>query len=238
MKSLESFLSGFRLKNIIPSVAQLLLAVLILPVLCFILKLLAPDGGWQFISRLVDEVGIMETWFSLTGDYVRSLGAALTTEGYIAAVISPLPQIMLEEALMGMCIYLLKTIGTMLFIRGVPVLQTVLGVFLGCITIRAAAVDESGMYTIAAIAFLIVANIVLTIFTAGGQPLQKVLSVFLGIGLSVATAGMGAAYIAALAQIANGYVTDIKVCFALIGFTLCPLLIVLLADYFLLAVKK
>ncbi len=238
MKSMESFLSGFRLKNLIPSVAQLLLAVLILPVLCFILKLLVPDGGWQFLSNLVDEVGIMETWFSLTGDYIHSLGTAPTTEGYLAAVVSPVPQIMLEEALMGMCIYLLKTVGTMLYLRGVPVLQTILGVFLGCIVIRAAAVDESGMYTVATIAFLIVANIVLTIFTASGQPLQKVLSVALGISLSVIIAGMGAAYIAALTQIANGCVADLKLCFALIGATLCPLLIVLLVDYFLLAVKK
>lgn len=86
--------------------------------------------------------------------------------------------------------------GTLLFIRGVPILQTIIGVILGAITLQA--MQGSTAYALYAAAFMVIANIVLTIFVATGQIVKKILSVFLGLGLQCLLAGFAAGYIALL----------------------------------------
>ncbi len=234
MRFIFSIFGGF--KNLIATVAQILLAILVLPALSVILKLLMPEGAVAFLWNLLQEVPFMDVWLGIVTDFSASASQTILPASYLEMVLSPVRNAMAEACVIGMCIYMCKTVGTMIYIRGVPVLQTVFGVFLGCIVLRAMQGDMT--YSIMAIGFMVIANIVLTILAASGQVLQKVLGIFLGLGLQSVIAGLAAAYVAALTLILRGYVSSFFVAVGLVGGTSLPLLIVLLLDYFLLTPKK
>ena len=235
MKFILSMFGGF--KNLIATIAQIILAILTLPLLCIILRFLLPDKAGTFVLNILGEVPLFEVWLDMVAGFAGHADMAVNYTNYFEAVLAPVGETMGEAILIGMCIYLCKTLGTMLYVRGVPVLQTIIGVFLGCITLGAMGSGDI-RYIIMASGFLIIVNIILTIFAASGQPVKKVLGIFLGLGLQSAVAGMASAYIAALTLILQGAVTQLTVMIGLIGMTVCPLLILLLIDYYFLTPKK
>ncbi len=235
MRSVVSFFGGF--KNLIASVAQILIAIILLPFICFILKLILPANGISFILNLLQEIPFLDVWFDMVQKFAEAPKDGVLVQNYLQAVIQPALDGAFEALIIGMCVYACKTIGTMLYIRGVPVIQTVAGVFLGCITIKAIGVGDT-YYSIFAIGFLVILNIVLTLLAAHGQVLQKVLGIFIGIGCQSILAGLAAAYVAALCLIINGWANSLGAAVGLIGVTVCPLLIFLLIDYFILTPKK
>ena len=123
-------------------------------------------------------------------------GALPSYSEYLLYTVEQVEKASVETAVIGMCVYMCVQVGTLLFIRGVPILQTIIGVILGAITLEA--MQGSTAYALYAAAFMVIANIVLTIFVATGQIVKKILSVFLGLGLQCLLAGFAAGYIALL----------------------------------------
>ncbi|MDD2956305.1 MAG: hypothetical protein PHD67_08325, partial [Oscillospiraceae bacterium] len=224
------------LKNVIASVAQIVLAVLLLPGLCFLYHLIVPDDNGNILLNLFAQVPVLENWLEVLSGALLSTGAPIDVATYAEMVIDPVGQAIADSAVLGMCIYACKTIGTMIYIRGIPVLQTVVGVIVGCITCKA--MDGDFGYTLMAVLFLMLLNVVLTILCAHGQVLIKIAGIAMGLGYQMLVAGAGASYAAALALVMHGAVDSLAMAVALLLVPLCALLILLLVDYLFLTPKK
>lgn len=189
---------AFTVKNLIWTGAQIALAVLLLPFAAILVHMILPDDTLTVVLNGVQEIPMVGQMLSMLGTLSAELegGALPPVSEYLLYTVEQVEKASVETAVIGMCVYMCVQIGTLLFIRGVPVLQTIIGVILGAITLQA--MQGSTAYALYAAAFMVIANIVLTIFVATGQVVKKILSVFLGLGLQCLLAGFAAGYVALL----------------------------------------
>lgn len=188
---------AFTVKNLIWTGAQIALAVL-LPFAAILVHMILPDDALTVVLNGVQEIPMVGQMLSMLGTLEAELegGALPSVSEYLLYTVEQVEKASVETAVIGMCVYMCVQIGTLLFIRGVPVLQTIIGVILGAITLQA--MQGSTAYALYAAAFMVIANVVLTIFVATGQVVKKILSVFLGLGLQCLLAGFAAGYVALL----------------------------------------
>lgn len=185
---------AFTVKNLIWTGAQIALAVILLPFVAILIHLILPDGMLTIVINSIQEIPVIGQMLSMLGTLEAELegGALPSVSEYLLYTVEQVEKASVETAVIGMCVYMCVQVGTLLFIRGVPILQTILG----AITLEA--MQGSTAYALYAAAFMVIANIVLTIFVATGQIVKKILSVFLGLGLQCLLAGFAAGYVALL----------------------------------------
>lgn len=227
----------FRSRRLIMgSICQILLGILIFPLLCLILAWLSPDKGASFILNIFSGIELFEIW----PDVVVSMAQGANFDNvvnYLDVLNIAVGGTVIETTVIGLSIFLCKNIGGALHVRGIPVLQTLLGSFLGCIISKAIDVSSLG-YLLLSLTFLLLANYVVLIIFFRGQTIKKILSGLIGPGVSVMIAGMAAAFVTANLLILKGQVHSFGTGMALILGTFTPLLALLLVDYFLLTPKK
>lgn len=189
---------AFTVKNLIWTGAQIALAVILLPFVAILIHLILPDGMLTIVINSIQEIPVIGQMLAMLGTLEAELegGALPSVSEYLLYTVEQVEKASVETAVIGMCVYMCVQVGTLLFIRGVPILQTIIGVILGAITLEA--MHGSMDYAILAMTFMMIANIVLTMFVATGQIVKKILSVFLGIAMQSILAGFAAGYIALL----------------------------------------
>lgn len=189
---------AFTVKNLIWTGAQIALAVILLPFVAILIHLILPDGMLTIVINGIQEIPVIGQMLAMLGTLSAELegGALPPVSEYLYYTFVQVETAVVESCVIGMCIYMCVQVGTLLFIRGVPILQTIIGVILGAITLEA--MHGSMDYAILAMTFMMIANIVLTMFVAMGQIVKKILSVFLGIAMQSILAGFAAGYIALL----------------------------------------
>lgn len=189
---------AFTVKNLIWTGAQIALAVILLPFVAILIHLILPDGMLTIVINSIQEIPVIGQMLAMLGTLSAELegGALPPVSEYLYYTFVQVEAAVVESCVIGMCIYMCVQVGTLLFIRGVPILQTIIGVILGAITLEA--MHGSMDYAILAMTFMMIANIVLTMFVAMGQIVKKILSVFLGIAMQSILAGFAAGYIALL----------------------------------------
>lgn len=189
---------AFTVKNLIWTGAQIALAVILLPFVAILIHLILPDGMLAIVINSIQEIPVIGQMLAMLGTLSAELegGALPPVSEYLYYTFVQVETAVVESCVIGMCIYMCVQVGTLLFIRGVPILQTIIGVILGAITLEA--MHGSMDYAILAMTFMMIANIVLTMFVALGQIVKKILSVFLGIAMQSILAGFAAGYIALL----------------------------------------
>lgn len=189
---------AFTVKNLIWTGAQIALAVILLPFVAILIHLILPDGMLTVVLNSIQEIPVIGQMLAMLGTLSAELegGALPPVSEYLYYTFVQVETAVVESCVIGMCIYMCVQVGTLLFIRGVPILQTIIGVILGAITLEA--MHGSMDYAILAMTFMMIANIVLTMFVATGQIVKKILSVFLGIAMQSILAGFAAGYIALL----------------------------------------
>lgn len=189
---------AFTVKNLIWTGAQIALAVILLPLVAILIHLILPDGMLTIVINSIQEIPVIGQMLAMLGTLSAELegGALPPVSEYLYYTFVQVETAVVESCVIGMCIYMCVQVGTLLFIRGVPILQTIIGVILGAITLEA--MHGSMDYAILAMTFMMIANIVLTMFVATGQIVKKILSVFLGIAMQSILAGFAAGYIALL----------------------------------------
>ncbi len=189
---------AFTVKNLIWTGAQIALAVILLPFVAILIHLILPDGMLMIVINSIQEIPVIGQMLAMLGTLSAELegGALPPVSEYLYYTFVQVETAVVESCVIGMCIYMCVQVGTLLFIRGVPILQTIIGVILGAITLEA--MHGSMDYAILAMTFMMIANIVLTMFVAMGQIVKKILSVFLGIAMQSILAGFAAGYIALL----------------------------------------
>lgn len=189
---------AFTVKNLIWTGAQIALAVILLPFVAILIHLILPDGMLTIVINSIQEIPVIGQMLAMLGTLSAELegGALPPVSEYLYYTFVQVETAVVESCVIGMCIYMCVQVGTLLFIRGVPILQTIIGVILGAITLEA--MHGSMDYAILAMTFMMIANIVLTMFVSTGQIVKKILSVFLGIAMQSILAGFAAGYIALL----------------------------------------
>lgn len=189
---------AFTVKNLIWTGAQIALAVILLPFVAILIHLILPDGMLTIVINSIQEIPVIGQMLAMLGTLSAEMegGALPPVSEYLYYTFVQVETAVVESCVIGMCIYMCVQVGTLLFIRGVPILQTIIGVILGAITLEA--MHGSMDYAILAMTFMMIANIVLTMFVATGQIVKKILSVFLGIAMQSILAGFAAGYIALL----------------------------------------
>lgn len=189
---------AFTVKNLIWAGAQIALAVILLPFVAILIHLILPDGMLTIVINSIQEIPVIGQMLAMLGTLSAELegGVLPPVSEYLYYTFVQVETAVVESCVIGMCIYMCVQVGTLLFIRGVPILQTIIGVILGAITLEA--MHGSMDYAILAMTFMMIANIVLTMFVAMGQIVKKILSVFLGIAMQSILAGFAAGYIALL----------------------------------------
>lgn len=217
------------------NVAQILLLVILLPFLCILLKAFFPQDAIQFIWNLLDEIPFLGKLF----DEVQNVLTASRNPGmlsYLEGVLEIVGAFAMESLVLGMCVYLMKTIGTMLSIRGIPILQTILGIFLGCFILRYLDTQEIQPYYFACI--LIILNVLLTCFATIDLLWKKLVAIFIGLGFESIVVGFGSAYLSVLVLIFSGRITDPAAAVNAVLLTVVPLILTLIIDYLLFSPGK
>lgn len=228
MKRIIRVFGGY--KQFMGTVTQIIITVILLPALCFILNLLVPGKASDFFLGIIGEADLFEVWFEMAARIFQSQNVPdmLT---YLNEIVNALNSVIFEATILGLCIFACRTVGEMLNIIGIPLLQTVIGSFLGCIVIGATEADGTGLYLSLAITFLTLLNIVLFMYAAEGNVLSKLLKFFPHIGMSAIIAGLASAFVVVNILIMQGAVPDLLTAVQLLLVTAFPLLLFATIDY-------
>ncbi len=225
MKNILSF------KKIKASVAQILLVVIIMPYVSVLLKLIIPDDAATFFMNLIQEVPVLGLSSNIVLDLISEIneGKSISIAEFFYEMMQTIDEAYIQAIIIGMCIYACKTLGTIINMKGVAAIQTLVGVLFGCIVVKGAGLNVNAM--ISAMMCLMIVDIVITVVAVKGQWLRKILSILFGISLQSITAAYASAYVAVLAFIFSGNINSFKIAVALLGVTLFPLLALLIVDY-------
>lgn len=218
-----------KIDKIMPTIAQLLLGFLVFPIACLLVELFLPGQLGNFLSNSVSGIALFEVWPDGLAAMAQYDGDALFMN-YADTLIIACATAVMETGIISLCIMLCKNIGIVLQIKGAPVLQTIIGVFLGCIFCKSLNItDEMEMSLV--YLFLIACNLVMLIIYE--QELVRIsIKTVLSASLAMFIAGMVAAYVTAAMMMIQGQLTDLMLGIKLLACTGIPLAILLIIDYF------
>lgn len=233
MKTL-AYLFGGR-DEIKPSIAQILLIVAIFPFIGIPLSYIIGDEALSVIYDLLSELPIAGYWFSLLVQLADTPSELFSFDVYLSSI-EYMNSTIYEACIAGMCIDLCKNVGELIGMKGVPFIQSILGIILGCILIRAIGVSD-GVRTMYFCSMLIVLNIVVIWVLPKGSFSQKILATVLGLGMQMIVAVFSSGYVVFITLILRGMITDLRVVITFLAALFIPMLVVLAIDYFCLTPK-
>ncbi len=122
-------------KKYISNVAQIILIVIFLPIICWLFGLfMKPKDIMDMFANLVGEIPLFNTWTSIL------YSSATFEAGNILAIYC---SSFFEAVIMGICIGILNAVGKVLNKDlGIPILSAFFGVLAGCIIIKAIGITE------------------------------------------------------------------------------------------------
>lgn len=228
MKLLAKIFGGR--KNVMPSIAQIIITVVILPILCYIMSLIVGgDNAFSIISDFLDELSITQYWMNLLLS-VKDGTNELSGLDVYSKSIDFIYITVIQTCIVGMCISLCKNLGIFFQIKGVPLLQSLLGVFFGCIIVNAFGL-KNDLLSLYACAFLIILNMAVIWLFPKGPIGSKIGAILVGLGLQIIVAALSAGYVVFLSLIIEGAITDFMIAIRILFALFIPLRIVLFVDY-------
>lgn len=220
-----------KVNKIMPTIAQLLLGFLVFPIACMLVELFLPGQLGNFITNTVSGIAIFEVWpdaFSTIAYYAP----AELYMSYAEILTIACATAIMETGIISLCIMLCKNIGIVLQIKGAPVLQTIIGVFLGCIFCKSLSIYDE-MEILFVYCVLLAFNLLILIIYE--QELVRItIKTFLSASFAIIIAGMVAAYVTAAMMMIQGSVDLATGCMLLL-YTFLPLAMMLIIDYFFLS---
>lgn len=205
--------------NIIPSVAQIILVIIILPGVCFLLSLLVgKDGAFSVLKDFFSNICIMGKWFELLLLPQQSMEMNSTLETYNELIIYT-GETIIQTCIMAMCLSLGIEIGKIIGIKGIPLIQSLIGVVLGCIVINSFGL-KNDISSLIVIFVLTILNLIAAFI--GSSAIRKL---FIGFGLDIIIAALYSGYICLNMLILNGKITDIKIVLISLFVIMVPLVI-------------
>lgn len=221
--------------DIIPTVAQLIIVVMLLPPICYLLSFLMGERAFDFVKGLLDEFPLTKYWTAIIFDFDwQKSFSTLSGLKLLAAVMKEVGNVIFEASIVGMVISMCKEFGKLLKFKGLPLLQSVIGVVLGCLLLRSIQFDGLNRKIIVCVVLAALTYAVHWLTSEDGF-LKSALKASIEIGLDTFIAGWISGYTAYLSVILNNNAvfTDFTKPFFLGLFILLPSVIFIALNHFL-----
>ena len=241
MKKFCRFLESH--KNMAATFAQLAALFIILPTLFYLLGLLLPESAINSWYKILRSIPGFDHYYGYIIELAHLEPGSIRLIQHFIHLFKILETDVLKDALfstaiIGMCLYAAKLLGNKLLMRGIPIVQDLIGIFLGIMLIYFTKLFAFNPVGIAVLIILIILNIVLTFTLVSEQRVKKFLALFIGIGLSIFTAAESLAYVSVMTLIADGVMPTFMTAVILTCTTAIPFLIFVTVDYYLLMPKR
>lgn len=216
-----------------PTIAQIIICVLLLPGTCFVVSFFLPVSGTTFLLNTVQELPIIGIFLSMMGEMIGSTGysAGTTLASFLNIMVKVVGSSMYEATVIGMCLYLVEKGFGLIGFGGKSILSVVAGVLLGCVLLGY--MGLSGTALVTTMCFLVVLSAVVAILGATSGFFGVVITVMFGFGLQALIAGAASAYVSVLAYILSGANQNIGVLIQLVLYTTVLLGGLLVLDAFI-----
>ncbi|MBR3861899.1 MAG: hypothetical protein IKM84_08485 [Oscillospiraceae bacterium] len=221
--------------DIIPTIAQLLIVVILLPPICYLLSFIMGERAFDFVKGLLDEFPLTKYWTAIIYDFDwQKSFSTLSGLELLAAVIKEVGKVIFEASIVGMVISMCKEFGNLLKFNGLPLLQSVIGVVLGCLLLRSIQFDGMNWKIIVCVVLAALTYAVHWLTSEDGF-LKSVLKASIEIGFDTFIAGLISGYTAFLSVILNNSAvfTDFSKPFFLGLFILLPSVIFIALNHLL-----
>lgn len=216
--------------DIMSSLAQLIVGLLIFPLLCLLLALLNVKFGDDILGFLYN-VPITAPWRDALQNYYGQelsylLPINLFKDGVLMGWNAWLPLLFAT-----LCVTGTQKLGFMFKIKGLPVLQTVIGVFLGCLLVKYIPMDLKNSFTLIVLGLLLVVNFILVLATSKVKPAKMILAVLLGLLCDCIVTIFAFAYVVLLIFIIQGIFAQLSATAWLMVALFIPMILFMLVDY-------
>lgn len=181
----------------IANIAQLIIVILLLPALCFLIRVAFPETTAVFLLGIFSEIDFI-------GNFCDTLQSAFTADTFMTGTLNYGKAILfaalnsaMEAYVVGMCVFLCRTIWTFIpVIKNIwPLLPMVAAAVISCVIMNLYSSDMKLM--LLTMAFLTVLNFVLS-FVCGGMVIQKIYRAFISICLQTFVAIILVSYLCVL----------------------------------------
>lgn len=222
--------------NVKPSIIQIIVVAVILPIVCFVLPSVLRVDLSSMISELIGELSITEYWVGLLTLLLESPDALSRTDIYLGSI-EQMNSALFEACVVGMCVGLCKYLGVLIGLKGIALVQSIVGLFFGCVMTRY--LDRSSeLHSLLFCSLLIVLNIIVIWLIPAGAFYRKFLATLLGLGMQMFAALFSEGYVVFLTLLMNGMISDMRTAIAFLWTLFLPILVVLFIDYFFLTPEK
>ncbi len=215
----------FRKIDIMSSIAQLLVVVLLLPFIAILIRLIMPDTIGNFITGILGEIPVISVGSDLFENFSNS--QSINVFDYFNTIIDVAGKNMIEMTIIGLCVYDSRRLFSLIGIKGLPIISTVVGVFVGCFCLRWINSEEMYMYMLAVL-LIITAGVV--IFVVKGHFFKWFWDFGLGTGMAVITATATSGFLSVLSLMIKGGFDTFWVGFEAMLLTLFPMVLCLVVD--------
>lgn len=216
--------------DILSCLAQLMLGMLVFPLLCFLLALLNVKFGDEIMGYL-SIVPISTPWQSaLQNHYGQEFTYMLPLNLFKDGILLGWKHL-LPVAVATLCVTGTQKLGLMMKLKGIPVLQTVIGVFLACLLVKHVPMNLKDSFTLIVIGLLLLVNIILVVATSKIKPGKMILAMLLGFVCDCLVTIFAFAYVVLLVMIMVGGFSDLAATAWLIVALFIPMTIFMLVDY-------
>ena len=232
-------------REVLGSIIQLMIVVLILPLLLYIIsELFLPKDAFNSflggIIELFDDVPLVSSMFNLVSSFHQM---AQTTTGYIDFFnhfLKSIGPVVVEAMISGMCVLAMREISVMIGIPGVPAIGIMIGMIASVFFLKAisavALPVKVGIFII-----LLVADILLVIFSeplaTPSNKLRKKINIIM-IGFQAVIAGYSMFYAACVLQSVAEGLHSFKEFFIFLIFPSLVLIAMLVVDFWVATAKK
>lgn len=226
----------FRLsKRITSTIVQVAICVILFPFACIIIKVIFPNTPEETFVNMVSQIPIMEVWFDIIRDLLRSGDLQDGIENYLNEWSSFLAQTTVQLYLLATITEITKIIFQKIKLMEPAILPNVISVLFWAILLRFT--PEKMEYILTEILILLVVYLTIIFFFSKVSFAKKLLKLIFGIGYQTVVVCAICAYICCLAMIANGTITALSDIVVSISVTFSFVFVLLLCDYLFLRQK-
>lgn len=216
-------------KRIMTSLVQIILLVILLPFIAIVIRLIMPDQIGEILKNIFDEIPIVK----VLSNYFLVLAQTkeLNSFSLFEYTIETVSETILGTYIVGIWVYIFKHLGELIGLRGLPVLQTIIGILVSCFCLRF--IGDDIRSNILCVLILAVIAFGIAIIVRKGNIGKFALDIGVGIGMATITSATVSAYCTVLVLIMRGMFGSLWEGIYIAFLALIPATICLLIDYLL-----
>lgn len=129
-------------KDLVANIAQILVIVILLPGVCFVLsKIMGTRDVLLMLLNLIGEIDVFDSLMNFISIGLQSHDGSLVGNFqdyavHLVSMVNNLDQTLFELLSIAICVKLFSLLWELLKWKGMPILASVVGVFLGCFIVK------------------------------------------------------------------------------------------------------